>query len=246
MTAPLRGILPNMAEDEKPGAIALLPGAEDSAKTRAPYRDWTDEDKYTALAALDINAGNVYRTAIAYGIPESTLRTWRDERAARGGGPSKLEREKRGNLRAKMESALHSLVESIPAKISKATLSQAAVATGILTDKIRLLRSTEDDNPTIELCRILGCSPDELPPSLQISDPEPPDPSIIETQANPNNPDSYEPALVVQHDPCDDGLCLLTACPRCNPSAQPSPHGDYIIAEDSRLINDLDDDEKPS
>ena len=30
-------------------------------------------------------------------------------------------------------------------------------------------------------------------------------------------------------DPCSDGLCLLTACPCCNPSGKPSPHGAYLI-----------------
>jgi hypothetical protein len=39
-----------------------------------------------------------------------------------------------------MESVIHSLVESMPSKISKATLSQTAVANGILTDRVRILR----------------------------------------------------------------------------------------------------------
>jgi len=35
---------------------------------------YTDEDKFIALAAVHLNAGNVYRTAIALGIAETTLR----------------------------------------------------------------------------------------------------------------------------------------------------------------------------
>lgn len=189
-----------MAEDDpESSAIALADGTEDLDNRKEGYKDWSIEDKIIALAALDLNGGNVYRTAKALEIPYSNLNRWAAERKAGKLGLTNLEaKEKRGNLRAKMESVLHSAVEAMPSKLGKATFSQVAVGVGILTDKIRMLRSTEDENPTLELCRILGCTPDELPPTLQLAagpnEAELPDPSIIETQRNPDNPDSYEPA----------------------------------------------------
>jgi len=72
--------------------------------------------------------GNYHRTSIAYNVPVSTLRAWVKARAARGEGPSNLERERRGSLAAKLESKVHDVVESItPEVIRNATLSQRGV-----------------------------------------------------------------------------------------------------------------------
>lgn len=187
-----------MAEDDdktpKPNALTPLT----SANPGRPRKEYSVADKYTALAALDINGGNVYRTAIAFGLPESTLRTWRDERTARGEGPSKLERERRGNLASKLESVVHSVVESItPETIQKATLSQRGVFIGIAIDKLRLLlgQGIEPD-PAAELCRLLNINRAQLPSTLQL-DPGEPIPEgfgpVIETSPDPSNPNSFEP-----------------------------------------------------
>jgi transposase-like protein len=143
---------------------------QDLDNQKMVYRDYSPEDKYTALAALDINGGNVYRTAIAYDIPYSTLRAWAQEREARGAGPSKLEKERRGSLAAKIEDKLHLTVESItPEVVQRATLSQRGVFIGILTDKLRTLRGEElEPDPAVVLCQILGITREQLPDSLQL------------------------------------------------------------------------------
>lgn len=57
----------------------------------------------------------------------------------------------------------------MPSKIEKGTLSQTAVAIGILTDKIRLLRAQGlDPDPDTELCRLLGKHPSQLPERLEL------------------------------------------------------------------------------
>ena len=42
---------------------------------------YTDQQVAAALAALEVNAGNVQRTALALGIPRTTLIEWRDRSA---------------------------------------------------------------------------------------------------------------------------------------------------------------------
>jgi transposase-like protein len=43
-------------------------------------RQYSDEDKAAALAALDANGGNLSRTAKEFDIPKTTLIEWRDGR----------------------------------------------------------------------------------------------------------------------------------------------------------------------
>lgn len=166
------------------------------------YRDYSESDRYSALAAFDLYGGNYHRTSIAYSVPVSTLRAWVKARAARGEGPSNLERERRGSLAAKLESKVHDVVESItPEIIKKASLSQRGVFIGILTDKLRTMRGDELElNPAVELARLLGCSVEELPPTLQ---PEPggeiPERPILETR-----PDSDGAYAVENPSPDED------------------------------------------
>lgn len=131
---------------------------------------YTDEDKFIALAAVHLNAGNVYRTAIALGIAETTLRRWCEERDEHPERFAAGVAEKRGDLATKMESVAHSIVESMPQKIEGATLSQSAVALGILTDKAQnLRRQMLEPDPTAELCRILGINRNEIPDTLTLA-----------------------------------------------------------------------------
>jgi hypothetical protein len=44
-----------------------------------PGRTYTDEDRVRALAALEINAGNVTRASREVGIPRTTIIAWRDQ-----------------------------------------------------------------------------------------------------------------------------------------------------------------------
>jgi transposase-like protein len=136
---------------------------------KASPRQYSDEERNIALATVDLCAGNVHRASIAAGIPATTLYDWVHERTKRKQDFSEGRREKRGDLSAKMESVVHSLVESMPAKIGKATLSQTAVATGILTDKIRILRGQGlEPDPAMELCRLLGINRSQLPDRLEL------------------------------------------------------------------------------
>ena len=100
------------------------------------------------------------------------------------------EREKRGDLTQKMESVLHTLVESMAVKVPSATLSQTAVAAGILTDKIRILRGQGlEPDPALELCRLLGINRSQLPPTLELEPGEQIDQDVMDILELKRNPD---------------------------------------------------------
>ncbi len=136
---------------------------------RKGYRDYSVEEKFIALAAVDLNGGNIYRTARAIEIPYATLHGWVEERKSGSIKLSNFEREKRGDLATKLESLIHDLVEAMPGKVGKATLSQCAVTLGIAVDKTRILRGEGlEPDPAMELCRLLGINRNQIPTSLEL------------------------------------------------------------------------------
>lgn len=137
---------------------------------KAVKTSYSDEDKYIALAAVDLNGGNVYRTAVAIGIPASTLREWNDARHARAAEFAEHRKENRGDLATKLEDKLHSVVESItPEVISKATLAQRGVFLGIGIDKVVKMRGQGlEPDPAAEICRLLNCNRAQLPKRLEL------------------------------------------------------------------------------
>lgn len=131
-------------------------------------RQYSDEDKATALTALDANGGNVKRTATQLGIPHKTLDDWAK---GRNQHPvvADLRTRKRGSLADKFENLAHLIVDAMPAKIDKATLSQCAVSSGIATDKaIRLRGEGLYPDPAAELCRLLNINRTQLPDKLEL------------------------------------------------------------------------------
>lgn len=65
-----------MSDEPEADSQAVAVVDQDLDNQKKVYRDYSAEDKYSALAAYDIMEGNVYRVAIAYGIPYSTLYGW--------------------------------------------------------------------------------------------------------------------------------------------------------------------------
>ena len=149
-------------------------------RDRPSRRVYTDEDRYIALAAVDLNGGNVYRTAIALDIPGRTLADWVEARSRRIAENQEYfadgRKEKRGDLSAKLEDKLHSVVESItPEVIAKASLAQRGVFIGIGVDKVKLMRGQGlEPDPATELCKLLGINRSQLPDRLELQPGEEP------------------------------------------------------------------------
>lgn len=158
-------------------------------------RQYSDEDKATALTALDANGGNVKRTATQLEIPHKTLDDWAKGRN-QNPAVADLRTRKRGSLADKFENLAHLIVDAMPSKIERATLSQCAVSSGIATDKaIRLRGEGLYPDPATELCHLLKINRNQLPPTLQLEPgeeiPEGLGP-IINTIPSPDNPNSFE------------------------------------------------------
>lgn len=98
-------------------------------------RRYSDEDRATALAALEANGGNVIRTARETGIPRGTLRSW-----AAGGSPppAKVRREKKADLIELLEERLRQIL-GITVR-DNADLQSLAIFAGVLFDKYLLLQ----------------------------------------------------------------------------------------------------------
>jgi hypothetical protein len=125
---------------------AELPHA--GLKRRASY---SDEEKASALTLLAVYNGNVKRTALALGLPRSTLTAWAKSRGA-GPGVTKLCHLKKESLADKFEEVARAMLDGAmsQAKIEAASLLDLMTAAAICVDKMLLLRGCPtriDTNP---------------------------------------------------------------------------------------------------
>jgi len=106
---------------------------------RGKYREYSTEDRLAALAALEANKGNAYKTAQLLDIPIQTLNSWKQDALS---ADSVEVRQHKKSLADKFEDLAHKLVDVAPDFINadKTTLSMVATAAGIATDKAQLLR----------------------------------------------------------------------------------------------------------
>ncbi len=110
---------------------------------------WTDHDRAKALSALEINEGNVARTAREVGIPRPTIASWRDRAIEQGQAlpmPAdrqtdwKAVREEAGqlflaNARTAAEIVRDNLEKLKGQDLKVGDLQRVAVITGIMSDK---------------------------------------------------------------------------------------------------------------
>jgi len=121
-------------------------------------RQYTDEEKATALAALAANGGNVKKTALEIGVPRKTLERW-----ANGGvhpAVAQAGHEKRLPLADVYEDIAYQCLGGLTQdKISKANAVELVKTAAIATDKMQLLR---DKPTTIQRHDLSKMSDDEL------------------------------------------------------------------------------------
>lgn len=104
---------------------------------------WNDEDKARVYVALAANDGNVKRTARETGVPENTVRRWRDD-WERNGPPSTEQVEmavgefveEATSLRGRALLALKLKVEQLVKDPSKVKVAELTTLVGVLDDKI--------------------------------------------------------------------------------------------------------------
>ena len=108
---------------------------------------WTRYDenqRASIMAALDANGGNVRQTARETGVPEATLRAWKNGRAKPVS--RRLYAEKVGDLRGGLLELAVALVDTAVTKAAsgEGNIQQVVTALGIVFDKLQLL----DEQPT--------------------------------------------------------------------------------------------------
>lgn len=106
--------------------------------------EWTDAEKSTALAVLDASpsvaaAAQVLRRQ-GLAIPENTLYRWSGNPSYRDEpGLDRLRQEKREELASIMERLARKLLDDM-LEMAPGSIQQNAIAFGIVTDKMLLLR----------------------------------------------------------------------------------------------------------
>lgn len=105
-------------------------------------RSYSDEEKASALAALDANGGDIKRTAKLCNVPIETLRGWSKGQSLNAFVLKVRDQEKR-SISEVLEVAAGELADKLLDQIrvdTKSTLVQKATALAILIDKGQLLK----------------------------------------------------------------------------------------------------------
>lgn len=101
--------------------------------------------KLAALAALERNAGNLYRTAKELGIPKQTLSGWvRQQRAGKLVPPATPERADEAALDEQLERLARQMVAAMPDKVDEASLQDLARALTIVLDSLNHARADKE------------------------------------------------------------------------------------------------------
>jgi transposase-like protein len=114
---------------------------DDTTPTTAPVsrqRRYSDQEQADALAALAENGGEVSATSRATGIPEATLRHWRDG-DCRPISPELVEQRKSVRAAAYDDFADKALAVAMD-KVDELDAKAAIIASAVATDKALLLR----------------------------------------------------------------------------------------------------------
>jgi transposase-like protein len=137
---------------------------ETTPKKRNPPRRYSDDERATALAALESNGGNVEKTHRDTGIPAQTIRQWAGKNG-RGvhSDVTRLSSEKKLELSDLFENVVRSVIPGLSEAATEATFKDRTIGIGVLVDKMQLLRGA----PTV-IQRNQTELPDDDPSNLTI------------------------------------------------------------------------------
>jgi transposase-like protein len=113
----------------------------------AGRQQYTDQAKAAAFAALEVNDGNVKRTARELGLPISTLRKWRDDWEANKNLPAAEDLfVATGDFLEDAERVRNLALTVLESKLQagQGTVAQVATVLGVLDDKIARAKGLAD------------------------------------------------------------------------------------------------------
>lgn len=112
-----------------------------------PKRRYSDEERAACLAALAANGGNLQKTARECGVPDATLRHWRD--GDRHPEALKMGELKKGDLADIYERIAYDSLDLAGAKLKDLNAKDLVMTAAIATDKMRLLRGESTANVNV-------------------------------------------------------------------------------------------------
>lgn len=126
---------------------------------------YTDAQKAEAFAVLEVNEGNLKRTARDCGLPVSTLRRWRDDWEKDKNLPSIEDIvDASGNFTEDATRVRNLALRELERKLPNATAAQLVTVVGVLDDKIA--RATGLSNKVEHEHRIALPSAEEIAKTL--------------------------------------------------------------------------------
>ena len=109
---------------------------------------WSDDDKASALAALDANGGNVSTTSRQTGVPRATLTEWSQGRYTNR-QVSENRQIKKDCLADMLEDLARQMIGAARDKVVDASLKDTMVSVGVSIDKMQLLRNEPTEITTV-------------------------------------------------------------------------------------------------
>lgn len=102
-------------------------------------RQYTEDDKANALATLELNGGNLLKTASALKIPYMTLKDWSSGLGVTVAVTENREVKKQ-SIADSLEELCYKILGTVPDKLAEASFKDAMTGLGIAVDKMQVLR----------------------------------------------------------------------------------------------------------
>ena len=109
---------------------------------------YPDAIKAGALAVLESNDGNVYRTAKDLGLPNTTVESWSNGQFVNN-EVSEIGKQKKEDLADIFERIARASLERAAGQIDEASYAQTVTGAAIAVDKMRLLRDQSTANVAV-------------------------------------------------------------------------------------------------
>ena len=111
---------------------------------------YSDIDRAAALTALEVNGGNVQKTAAQQNIPMATLWEW--SKGRHNADVTTMKEGMKVELAERMEKLAETCLNLLtPEKLGEASAAQLATITGIAVDKMQVLRGKPDSILTTQV-----------------------------------------------------------------------------------------------